>query len=264
MIQRGSSRILVALNAIWRSCRVTDWNWSALLLHEFCLLIAATSSSKSIGRRPARHVHNSRWRAAPTKHTSIANCRSTSGQPCPSGRRKDPGRQTYRRSRLDASLSGVPFTRATSFQNHSKILQVAPTNRGAHRYLNVLLGPQIELAGLDGGVSMQKLSARDRHHSSDRVWRRYGGGRVAPKRSRPICFDDCSTSDQTAQSLRLSRLGFPLFETERCNRPSSIPGCDDLKVGQHQARPGVLDPNREHLKKGKFMPAKDSLVRLFQ
>src|SRR6266702_3179636 len=59
MIQRGSSRILVALNAIWRSCRVTDWNWSALLLHEFCLLIAATSSSKSIGRRPARHVHNS-------------------------------------------------------------------------------------------------------------------------------------------------------------------------------------------------------------
>jgi hypothetical protein len=41
-------------------------------------------------------------------------------------------------------------------------------------------------------------------------------------------------------------------------------GCDDLNVGQPQARPGVLDPNRGHLKKGKFTPAKDSLVRLFR
>jgi hypothetical protein len=34
----------------------------------------------------------------------------------------------------------------------------------------------------------------------------------APKCSIPICFDDCSTTDQTAQSLRVSRLIFPLFE----------------------------------------------------
>jgi hypothetical protein len=38
----------------------------------------------------------------------------------------------------------------------------------------------------------------------------------------PICFDDCSTTDQTAQSLRVSRLTLPLFETERSSRPSSM------------------------------------------
>ena len=39
----------------------------------------------------------------------------------------------------------------------------------------------------------------------------------------PICFDDCSTTDQTAQSLNVSRLTLPLFETERSKRPSSMP-----------------------------------------
>src|ERR1700720_4491587 len=45
----------------------------------------------------------------------------------------------------------------------------------------------------------------------------------APKCSIPICFDDCSTTDQTAQSLRVSRLIFPLFEIDRSSRPSSMP-----------------------------------------
>jgi hypothetical protein len=45
----------------------------------------------------------------------------------------------------------------------------------------------------------------------------------APKCSMPICFDDCSTTDQTAQSLNVSRLIFPLFETERSSRPSAMP-----------------------------------------
>jgi hypothetical protein len=45
----------------------------------------------------------------------------------------------------------------------------------------------------------------------------------APKRSIPICCDDCSTTDQTAQSLSVSRFTFPLFETERSSRPLSIP-----------------------------------------
>ena len=45
----------------------------------------------------------------------------------------------------------------------------------------------------------------------------------APKCSIPICLDDCSTTDQTAQSLKLSRLTFPLFEMDRSSRPSSIP-----------------------------------------
>ena len=34
----------------------------------------------------------------------------------------------------------------------------------------------------------------------------------APKRSIPIFFDDCSTTDQTAHSLRVSRLTFPLLD----------------------------------------------------
>src|SRR5258706_16419549 len=45
----------------------------------------------------------------------------------------------------------------------------------------------------------------------------------ALKCSIPICFDDCSTTDQTAQSLRVSRFIFPLFETDRSSRPSSMP-----------------------------------------
>ena len=36
----------------------------------------------------------------------------------------------------------------------------------------------------------------------------------------PICLDECSTTDQTAQSLRVSRLTFPDFETDRNSRPS--------------------------------------------
>jgi len=38
----------------------------------------------------------------------------------------------------------------------------------------------------------------------------------------PICCDDCSTTDQTAQSLSVSRLTFPLLETERSSRPLSM------------------------------------------
>jgi hypothetical protein len=45
----------------------------------------------------------------------------------------------------------------------------------------------------------------------------------APNCSIPICFDDCSTTDQTAQSLSVSRLIFPLFEINRSRRPSSMP-----------------------------------------
>ncbi len=45
----------------------------------------------------------------------------------------------------------------------------------------------------------------------------------APKCSIPICFDDCSTTDQIAQSFMLSRLIVPEFETDRNSRPSSTP-----------------------------------------
>src|SRR5277367_4331635 len=44
----------------------------------------------------------------------------------------------------------------------------------------------------------------------------------APNRSTPISFADCSTTDQTAQSLKVSPI-FPPFEIERSSRPSSIP-----------------------------------------
>jgi hypothetical protein len=36
----------------------------------------------------------------------------------------------------------------------------------------------------------------------------------------PMFWDDCSTADQTARSLNVSRLTFPDFETERSRRPS--------------------------------------------
>jgi hypothetical protein len=49
------------------------------------------------------------------------------------------------------------------------------------------------------------------------------GPQIARKCSIPICFDDCSTTDHTAQSLRMSRLTFPDFETERSSRPRSRP-----------------------------------------
>src|SRR3981189_2577924 len=45
----------------------------------------------------------------------------------------------------------------------------------------------------------------------------------APKCSIPICFDDCSTTDHPAQSLSVSRLTFPLLETDRSSLPSSMP-----------------------------------------
>jgi hypothetical protein len=38
----------------------------------------------------------------------------------------------------------------------------------------------------------------------------------------PICFDECSTIDQTAQSLKVSRLIFPLFDTDRRRRRSLV------------------------------------------
>jgi len=44
----------------------------------------------------------------------------------------------------------------------------------------------------------------------------------APNRSIPISFADCSTTDQIAQSLRLSPT-LPPFEIDRNSRPSSMP-----------------------------------------
>jgi hypothetical protein len=44
----------------------------------------------------------------------------------------------------------------------------------------------------------------------------------APKCSIPICFDDCSTTDQMAQSPSSSRKIFHDFDTGRSRRPSSI------------------------------------------
>jgi hypothetical protein len=37
-----------------------------------------------------------------------------------------------------------------------------------------------------------------------------------------MSLDDCSTTDQTARSLSVSRLTFPDFETERSSRPSML------------------------------------------
>jgi hypothetical protein len=49
----------------------------------------------------------------------------------------------------------------------------------------------------------------------------------------------CSTTDQTAQSLNVSRLTFPLLETERSRRPSLMP------AAVIQALMPVLDPDRD-------------------
>jgi hypothetical protein len=38
-----------------------------------------------------------------------------------------------------------------------------------------------------------------------------------------ICLDDCSTTDQTAQSLHRVAIDLADLETERSSRPSSIP-----------------------------------------
>jgi hypothetical protein len=45
---------------------------------------------------------------------------------------------------------------------------------------------------------------------------------LAPKCSIPICFADCSTTDQIAQSPNSSPINFPLLESGRSKRPSSI------------------------------------------
>jgi hypothetical protein len=92
-----------------------------------------------------------------------------------------------------------------------------------HRDLDILLRPKIAFRGLDGGVPEQEF---DLLEIPAVLPTQLGAGATeswAPKCSIPICLDDCSTTDQTAQSLRLSRLTFPLFETERSSRPSSMP-----------------------------------------
>jgi hypothetical protein len=61
----------------------------------------------------------------------------------------------------------------------------------------------------------------------------------APKCSMPICLDDCSTTDQIAQSLSVSRLIFPLFDTDRSSRPSSTADRD------HPGVDTLLDPDRD-------------------
>ncbi|MDX6461747.1 MAG: hypothetical protein QOE55_5444 [Acidobacteriaceae bacterium] len=89
--------------------------------------------------------------------------------------------------------------------------------------LDILFGAKITLGGLDGGVSQEEL---DLLEIPAILPAQLGAGTaqvVAPKCSIPICFDDCSTIDQTAQSLSVSRLTFPLFETDRSSRPSSMP-----------------------------------------
>ncbi len=48
-------------------------------------------------------------------------------------------------------------------------------------------------------------------------------------RKKPICFDDCSITDQTAQSLSVSPLVFPDFETDAA--PSSMPLARHIVVG---------------------------------
>jgi hypothetical protein len=58
----------------------------------------------------------------------------------------------------------------------------------------------IPTVGLSSGARLR--SSIMRTYIRRRSW--------APKCSMPICFDDCSTIDQTAQSLRVSRLIFPL------------------------------------------------------
>ena len=107
-----------------------------------------TSSSKSIGCRPPRHIHNplelmlfARWHGQridtvfifyrkvrpcseqhrpDTEASQIAEVHLS--DPYPSGQKKGQGQRTYRRSRLDASLSGcLPPGRifAESFQDTS-------------------------------------------------------------------------------------------------------------------------------------------------
>ena len=69
----------------------------------------------------------------------------------------------------------------------------------------------------------------------------------------PICLDDCSTTDQTAQSLRLSPT-LPPFETDRSNRRSSMPAAIIQvffrwynTVHRHSgiAMPGSIHPSRK-------------------
>ena len=91
-----------------------------------------------------------------------------------------------------------------------------------HRDGNLLLGAQIALRRLDRRMPQQKLDlfevAAAFRQSLAQVRRRSW----APKRSIPISFADRSTTDQTAQSLKVSPI-FPPFEIDRSSRPSSIP-----------------------------------------
>jgi hypothetical protein len=136
------------------------------------------------------------------------------------------------------SFSGVPSTRSYLCRINPKIPQVAPsqieslTMRGdkpsaivdRERYL--LLGVEIAFGGLDRGVPDQEpellqtppFFRQSLAAGTAEVWRRSW----APKCSIPICFNDCSTIDQPAQSLRVSRLILPFFEIDLISRPSSI------------------------------------------
>jgi hypothetical protein len=133
--------------------------------------------------------------------------------------KKDQGRRTYRRSRLDISLSGVPFHQAVSLQSHSKILQVAPArNRVAHpeslqakiivyRDFYILLRPKIAFGSwIEEWPSRNLICSRSPpffRQSLAQVRRRSW----APKCSIPICFDDCSTIDIQLLTRPPSRSG---------------------------------------------------------
>ena len=86
---------------------------------------------------------------------------------------------------------------------------------------DLLLGPQIPLRCLNRGKAEQELDLLDVPlRSCGRVWRRSW----APKCSLRICFEDRSTIDQTAQSLRQSPFNLPLFVMERNILPLSMRG----------------------------------------
>jgi hypothetical protein len=92
-----------------------------------------------------------------------------------------------------------------------------------HCDLYILLRPEIAFCSLNRRVPQEELDLLEippfLRHSLAQVRRRSW----APKCSIPICCDYCSTTDQTAQSLNVSRLIFPLFEMERSSRPLSMP-----------------------------------------
>ncbi len=177
-----------------------------------------------------------------------------------------PKPRPYRRSRFVCSYSYCP----SKAPSQSEVV--------VHCNLNLLLRSQITFGGLDRGLAEQEFDLLQISAVLSAEFAQVRRRSWAPKCSIPICFDDCSTTDQIAQSPSSSATSLPDFESSRSSLPfssltaaiqASIPCFAQIGTATVRIRPPlprrsmITQPsypelNVFDLQRGEFLPAQSA------